>query len=52
MEYGPECIPEAVKYRWDVNDNGVVVSKGNVLTFSEKSRSFYSTCALFVLLGY
>lgn len=29
MEYGPECIPEAVKYRWDVNSDGKVVSKGN-----------------------
>ena len=28
MEYGPECIPEAVKYRWDVNSDGKVVSKG------------------------
>jgi hypothetical protein len=29
MEFGNECIPEGVKYRWEVNNKGKVVSKGN-----------------------
>jgi len=29
LEFGPECIPEAVKYGWEVNSKGKVISKGN-----------------------
>lgn len=28
QEFGEECIPEAIKYNWEVNGNGKVVSKG------------------------
>lgn len=29
LEFGQECIPEFVKYEWEVNGSGNVVSKGN-----------------------
>ena len=52
MEYGPECIPEAVKYRWDVNSDGKVVSKGKkILTSTLSAWPLRGHTALKSILG-